>query len=361
MAIQIAPQFTIRNYRWTQWKQVQSIKNFIYQHDDDGDIYTIWGYDGPEAHIAVIWKDVVPDGIQNSGYSQEQNNLDKLDFENNYLANSNLSIDKRDSEGRSIQVPVPRVGKELIVSTHNFADPTTWFGDSVRVEDEVLSSADGYVWQSSNVNWIDLDHGKIFDEDSIKLDVPHNYNVIVKVDGYVKSVCPPYTSINGDYFINYDNGSITFLQNQLGKNVTVSYSYATTSTWYLSPSLLKKISVEEAEAQFSADVIMTNSIEFQIWAYNPYDLPNKIMIDTTSYKKMTNFIDEALGSYPIIPAVGGPDRGTQSAVYGFPFRYGTVRELRSSQGVELRVRIKDDVPFGGEYCTATFYCTVTDE
>src|SRR5574343_1977900 len=32
----------------------------------------------------------------------------------------------------------PRDGSEWVIGTHNFCDPTTWFGDSIRVNNEVL-------------------------------------------------------------------------------------------------------------------------------------------------------------------------------------------------------------------------------
>jgi hypothetical protein len=127
------------------------------------------------------------------------------------------------------------------------------------------------------------------------------------------------------------------------------------------PDTGKRIDVEGAEVQFAKNISFTDFIEFEAWAYNPYDLPNKVCVEKTTYKRMTNFIDEALGCFPVIPAIGGSERGTQNEVFGLPFRYGTMRSLRSSQGVELRVRLKNNTPFGGEHATATFYCTTKVE
>ena len=66
------------------------------------------------------------------------------------LSNVNL-------EGTPLVTVEPRVGSEAIYATHNFCDRTTWFGDSVRVNDETLTdSGDGYAFTSSHINWIDM-------------------------------------------------------------------------------------------------------------------------------------------------------------------------------------------------------------
>jgi hypothetical protein len=91
--ITIAPQFTQRAYNWTDWKVVQKIKGFVHQHEDEQQIYTIWGYDGPEAHVCMIYKGEVPQStIDGQGYTQEQNDLDRVDFEENFKATSNQQI-----------------------------------------------------------------------------------------------------------------------------------------------------------------------------------------------------------------------------------------------------------------------------
>lgn len=95
-----ASQLTQRSYTWTNWKTVQADKNLVYQYEDDSNIYTIWGYDGPEVHFCIIWKGTVPDGIIGSGYSQNQNDVDKSDFETNYLSTANSVIESRTKDGR---------------------------------------------------------------------------------------------------------------------------------------------------------------------------------------------------------------------------------------------------------------------
>jgi len=257
----------------------------------------------------------------------------------------------------------PRVGTELVMVTHNFCDPTTWFTSSVRSENEVLTdSGDGLVWNSAHPNWIDLQHGKIFDEDAFSSDVPHGYAVTVTVDGVEAIPRAPFKASGGDFEVNYADGQVTFFSSKAGQEVVATYSYATDSTWILMPDQGYRVDIESVEAQFSSDVIMRDTIQFTIYGYNPADLPNKVPYATTNYKSMRNFIDEAQGSYPLVPAIGGLEgRGTTHEIYGFPFRYGTIRKMPSSYGLELHVKLTDDLAFSGEHATATFYCTVREE
>lgn len=89
----LTPTFTHREYRWAEWKSIQLIKSFNYQFDQTADKYTVWGYDGPEVHLCIIYRSPVPQPVIDSGYSQEQNDTDKYDFESNYISNGNKAID----------------------------------------------------------------------------------------------------------------------------------------------------------------------------------------------------------------------------------------------------------------------------
>jgi len=90
--ITIAPNFTQRNYSWTAWKAAKVKKNFILQYQEEDNQYSIWAYDGPEAHICIIWKGDLHQSVIDAGYSQAQNDSDKSDFETNYKSTGNSSI-----------------------------------------------------------------------------------------------------------------------------------------------------------------------------------------------------------------------------------------------------------------------------
>jgi hypothetical protein len=133
MSISISSQYTQRNYTWVDWKQVLAAKDFAYQYDDDGNIYTVYGYDGPEVIICQIWKNAVPPTvINNSIITQEQNDLDKADFETNYKANGNKVIDQVNQQRKSIYQ----------ASYCNFYSPATLPNSYYKAID--LSNTDGY-------------------------------------------------------------------------------------------------------------------------------------------------------------------------------------------------------------------------
>jgi len=269
--------------------------------------------------------------------------------------------EQKDEKGLLKFVPEVRSGTELIVATHNFCDPCSWYTESARITGEQLTELDPYTFSGNNTHWIDLYHGKVMHEDRIIVQQPHMYTINVYVDGYqLVHDLYPFDQAGGDYTVNYTDGYVIFKEDMSGKQVFCDYSYARGSEWRFEPYPGKTVIVESAEAQFSSDVVYNDIIEFDAWAYNPYDFPNKVLVGRSSYKHMYNFIDEAQGVYPILPPLGG-ELGTKNPTYGFPFRYGTSRPLQSSLGLDLRVRLKHNNTFGGERVTSTFYCTVVDD
>jgi hypothetical protein len=103
----------------------------------------------------------------------------------------------------------------------------------------------------------------------LNLQDPHGYQVVVKVNGVVKTPCPPFSETGGDYWIDWDAGKVVFLSPQTGRTVTASYSYATTNTFYLRPMPGKILAIEDAEADISSDVVMTDDIIYSAWHLDP--------------------------------------------------------------------------------------------
>ena len=285
----------------------------------------------------------------------------------------NLKKPKVQSDGVPLVVAAARLGSEVIYSTHNFCDPTTWYSESVRVTEETLSdSGDGLTWNSAQPNWVDMTHGKVMDEDAIALEnePTHLYAVVVTVDAVEQTQRVPYAASGGDYDVDYVTGAVTFYASQAGKVVKASYSYESGSTWIMRPSMGKQLKIEQAEAQFSENVVMNDTIRFGAWGvadvFAPELVPTPlasgtlIELQVTRYVRLDQIVDEALGSYPLIPAMGGGARGNAQARYGFPFRYGAVRVLDSAALMELRVGLESGAVYGGERATATFYCSSED-
>ncbi|RLC88631.1 MAG: hypothetical protein DRJ03_01795 [Chloroflexi bacterium] len=254
--------------------------------------------------------------------------------------------------------PQPREGSSLVVVTHNWCDPTTWFGDSERVTAETLTTSDDIVFDSVNDHWIDLTHGKFYGED--KVNAP--YLPKVYVDNVQAQERTPWAATGGDFEINYTTGKVTFFTAQTGKTVTADYNHENGSTFYVRPAGGKVLVIENSEVQFSKNLAMNDTINFQPWAYNPADLPNKVPVGAaTVYKTIRDFVDEARGVYPVVPVIGGLARGLSNEHVVFPYNYKTVKELVASFGVEIRVWLSENAVFGGEFATATFYCTSKSE
>jgi hypothetical protein len=79
--------------------------------------------------------------------------------------------------------------------------------------------------------------------------------------------------------------------------------------------------------------------------------------DPDVYKGMKDYVNDANGSYPPLPAIGGSGwRGLNKTSYTLPWKFQAMTSLDSRMGIELRVKLEHDTPFGGSFCTATFYC-----
>jgi len=76
-----------------------------HQHEELEDQYTVWFYDGQEVHFCTIWRGEVPHGVVACGYSQEQNDTDKAEWEAAYKPSSNTRLAPRTSDGKTIVMP----------------------------------------------------------------------------------------------------------------------------------------------------------------------------------------------------------------------------------------------------------------
>ena len=229
------------------------------------------------------------------------------------------------------------------VSSHDFTDRTTWFTNSVRVTGETLTT-NGLEYSSINPYWIDLEHGKHAKEDEVS--APY---VPVIYDGGVE--------VTSGFAINYDTGKVTF-DSAPGGAVTADYSYSPDtsyrSAWTIAPSAGKVLKLEHAELDFTIDVTF-DIVDFEIWVYNPYDPPNKVMYTRTTYKNFKDILKIA-NTVEVIPALQGITNDTLRAV----FDYTSTINLDSSVGAELRIVLRNDTPMTGEFGTITLYTIEED-
>lgn len=370
---------TFRHETWENFKKFidGTIAALSYQFEDIGAYYVINTEEyGGVCHCINLLKD---DGAN------------QLDFESSFKDSpfrKPASLPPTDPDKRPIFVQEPRIGSETIYTTHNFCDKTTWFGESIRVNDKVLTSSDGFKWESGDM-WVDMISGRVQDDDGLveeqkifNPEDPHGYQVIVKVDGVEKTAREPFELSGGDYEIFFHDGYIISSEDWTNKVVTASYSKVDGSTFILRPLPGKVLNIEAAEADFSLDVIMSDSIEYSVYGYAAIFAPQlglpegtKIPLGGSKYKRLSQILNEAIGSYPVISVYGSSEehreleknefrrtsRGSKSFVQSIPFRYATVRSLQSSLGLELRVKLSHDREFDGSLASLTFYSVSVDE
>lgn len=293
--------------------------------------------------------------------------------------------------GRSNTVQMaPREGDERTRTTHNLCDPTTWWSTSVRVSNEVLSGS-GTSWSSVNANWICLDHGRVHNEGKIVAEVAHGYFPVITVGGVTQKRRPPHLSdwtgdgANYDYVVDYAAGTVEF-RTTPASAPNASYSYATTSDWYLYPEPGKVLEIETAEIQWSSDITLNADIIMEpqvplVPNPDPNNPAHWHVVTRSLYKSYWQVADEARGAHPNQgPVAGSPTwRGTDGALmYHSPFLYTATKPLQSSVGARLRVYIgyawydENNVlqtraktaaegGLGGQRATATFYAISNPE
>lgn len=284
-------------------------------------------------------------------------------------------------DGVPLTAYAPRDGSEWVVGSHNFCDPCSWFGDSVRVTNETLTdSGDGLTFNSAHVNWIDMVSGRMHNDDvwvqiqqMLNPGDPHGYQVVITSDGSPVTMRDPFEASGGDFEINWDDGTVTFFSSQSGKTIVASYNYATTNTFYVRPMPGKILVIEDAEADISSDVVMSDAIAYSAWHFNGEEY---VCDMEAKYKRSGQIVTEARGCYPEFVAIGASDsdkqisdirefrrksRGMKYNRQAIPFQYSTVKWLHSAYYQEVRVYTEHGYQLEGELVTMTFYCTEKDE
>lgn len=283
----------------------------------------------------------------------EKGSTGATDFVDNYQEKANKPYSGRTNKQKTTKVSIyPAEGDSETLISHDYTDQTTWYQESIRVTDSILSthpsghaSANVEYWHPSGfTNWIDLEHGLVTKEE----DISSNYVIMSKKNDVTVAV--------EDYSVDYTNGKIIFdAPNSNTDEIKGTFSYATNSTYTITPPAGYFYRIEHSEAQFSKDIIIKDTIDFEIWVYNPNDLPNKFKYFTEAYKNAKDYINIGNLGKGFIPAFGGPEHGLQNDVLVFPFDYLASKDIGAAQGAELRIKLRNDIPLEGEFGTITLY------
>lgn len=293
---------------------------------------------------------------------------------------------------------------EIRVHSHNWCDKTSWYTNSIRITGEVLATNDPERknFDSHYKYWIDLNHGKVTDEDALF----STYCPEIFVDGVLQTEKTPFSeAIDGDYSVDYETGRVSFHEPIPEEAVvTADYSYATDSVFVIKPQPGKKLLIQDSEIEFTTDFDMKDTSVYEVFLYaaaaaslkevdlatlqayftglfgsleafhvycgrsadhgdlQPTDkVPSGIK---RRYKTYWDFKAHSNGNYPVLPAIGGHVRGTRAASITYPFDYKGTQALTSSSGAEIRMYLENHKPWGGgstARSTIAFYCIEEDE
>lgn len=256
----------------------------------------------------------------------------------------------------------------ITLITHNWADSTTWYEQSIRVVDEIPANmGDNKSYKLNHTYIIDTYHGKIFGEDILKNSDGYNYRVSIKVNEQLMFEQDPHYGTGGDFIINYVDGYIDFI-NELSPSdeVKVTYCYQNGSRFTLKPPTSKEFKLTLTEVQFSSDIELSDTMIFATYGYAGifapqlgYPFTTLIPIQIIKYKTIQDYIADSVRSYPIISALGGNNwRGMNHDIIIFDWDYVSAATLHSTYGMETRIYLEHNIPIQGSYATATFYCTI---
>lgn len=352
------------------WKAVAAANGFtVYAHVDGEDTRLVWCGTRDTVYSALVSEDDFAD------YQAAFPSPVSVSREDDAIAlivgTSHVVATPRASDGTALVQNKPLEGSRINSISPNLSDKTTWYYDSLRVENEVLSdNGDHTTYElATDVAIVDVTHGKLTHENKLSAYAP-----VVTVDDVEKTENPPGTT-DGDFGIDYDTGAVTFNAALAGtETVKMSYSKAQGSMWAVKPSDGKQLRLLGVEVQFSDDATMEDNVLFAAYAevgkFPPFEplrqvnggpYPDGTMLpvgDPVIYKTYMDIINEANRSYPTIPKLGDGDnnwRGLKSQVHIFRWDYQTTTDLRSDWGMELRISLANDIPCGGWWVSTTLY------
>lgn len=146
----------------------------------------------------------------------------------------------------------------------------------------------------------------------------------------------------------------TYVSHNLCDNTT--WSATNNSLWALAPTAGNVMYLKKAEVQFTHDVKLKDvtTLYFDTYAYNPLDLPNKVLVDRVSYASLKNVFERGNEHFhaPGFASAGELTSGLTTVQFNYPRSL----PLKSSQGVEVRLSTEGHTEVIGEYCTVAFTC-----
>lgn len=100
MSVAIGSGFTVRPVSWEEFKVALTTKAAPFQSEDDGNLITVWFYDGPEVFMCTLWKTNIPQVLLDNGFDVEANDDAVREFNTSYRSLANAPVVPKSKDGR---------------------------------------------------------------------------------------------------------------------------------------------------------------------------------------------------------------------------------------------------------------------
>lgn len=149
----------------------------------------------------------------------------------------------------------------------------------------------------------------------------------------------------------------TYVTHNFCDNTT--WTSTSNSEWICEPSPGKVVYLVWAEVQFTHDISLsgTTSMNFDIWAYDPSNLPNRALVERITYSSIRNALERGNAHYTLDAGVDGETEKITTIKFDYP----RAIPLQSSLGMQIRVTTDSHTEVGGTYMTASFITSEEDE
>lgn len=282
---------------------------------------------------------------------------------------------QKDKDGFIQVVQQPTPGTERYFYSPNFCNKCSWWEDSTHVENLQLAVInDGTIYRATNhLHGIDMQHGLVRKED---LSVWENAETYPHLIPYVEKSTNEGSSWSNagtediDYVIDYANSSgvtVTFLSS-IGTGTLVRMSFRKANNFLLTIKAPenKRLKWVYMEVQAVKGFTWTDTILLEYYAYvGPGTPPSLVQVFADAIKGMPDVAAECTGSYAVLPAMGeqnasyklgGWFRGFGNDLLQAPFKFISYQEISQFAVAEVKIRLKNNIAFLGEYMTLTPHC-----
>ena len=293
-----------------------------------------------------------------------EDETDRTDFVDNWLNKDkcNLQLKKINSDGIDQVNHIKSFrGKSTTFVTPNYADRTSWYGDTDYIQDENLTTQDNINYSSS---------GLILDWKSIpnnaRLTQGNTFKPIVKKNGSV---------ITSGFSISHSLSKVTFLEaNAPTDIITLTYHKPLSSRLDVTPTAGKVLKIDYLEVQFSEGCTLPEDgyLVFQPIYNGPaipaLGIPANIDIVLKSYEYHTSkeFLNESTKAHVCPPFM---ELTKNTVILPWDYLTGHVlkpkgdltTDLSKNEFNTLRIELMSSGTMNNaDIATGTVYCLVED-